>query len=181
MTLSGGEPAMQPLFSAALMKAVKQEGVHVALDTCLGTNWKVLRPLVTLADLVLLDIKTMDERDHLRLTGISLKLVLANARRIAKMGKPIWVRTPVIPGYTASEENIRQVARFIKQNLPTVTRYDILAFNNFCVPKYTRLGLSWNLQDAGLVAEATMDKLTHVARSEGLELVHWSGMTKVEA
>jgi hypothetical protein len=65
--------------------------------------------------------------------------------------------------------------------LSTVVRHDILAFNNFCVPKYTRLGLSWNLQDAGLVPEATMDKLVHVARSEGLELVHWSGMTRVEA
>ncbi len=179
MTLSGGEPAQQPEFCAALMKAVKQEGIHIALDTCAGVNWKTLRPLVELANLVLLDLKVMDERAHLEFTGIPLKLVLENARNISREGKSLWVRTPVIPGYTDSEENIRLVARFIKQHLPTATRYDILAFNNYCTPKYARLGLSWAFKDTELIPEELMVKLAETAKEEGLEFVHWSGMTRI--
>ena len=181
MTLSGGEPAMQPLFSAALMKAVKQEGVHVALDTCCGTGWKVLQPLIALADLVLLDIKTMDERNHLELTDIPLKRVLDNVRRIAKTGKPIWVRTPVIPGYTDTSENIKSVARFIKQELPSASRYDILAFNKLCEPKYNRLGLSWEMAGIDMLTEDVMIKLAEAAKAEGIEFTHWSGLTAVES
>ncbi len=180
MTLSGGEPAMQPLFSAALMKAVRREGIHVALDTCCGTSWKVLQPLAELADLVLLDIKTMDEHDHLKFMGVSLKKVLANAGRISKMGKPIWVRTPVIPGYTDSVENIRKVARFIKHELPQAVRYDILAFNRICEPKYDRLGLKWDLAGVDLLPEELMVKLADAAKAEGVEFTHWSGLTKIK-
>jgi pyruvate formate lyase activating enzyme len=178
VTLSGGEPAAQPLFSAAIMAAARRAGVHVALDTCAGTRWQLLHPLIELSDLVLLDLKLMDADKHLEFTGVPLDLVLTNAREISRSGKPIWIRTPVIPGYTASEVNIRHVARFIKQNLHSVTRYDLLAFNKGCVTKYTRLGRDWSLADADLVTDERMEVLAHEARGEGLEFVHWSGMTK---
>ena len=181
MTLSGGEPAVQPRFSAALMETVKREGIHVALDTCCGTGWKVLQPLVALADLILLDIKTMDEGDHLKFTGVPLQRVLDNARRITKMGKPIWVRTPVIPGYTDNIDNIAKVARFIKQEVPTASRYDILAFNKICEPKYARLGLRWEMAGIDLLPEDVMIKLAEAAKAEGIEFTHWSGLTEVNS
>ena len=137
-------------------------------------------PVVELADMVLLDLKLMDEDQHLKVTGIPLELVLANAREIAKMEKPIWVRTPVIPGYTDSEENIRRIAGFIKQDLPTVERYDLLAFNKVCSPKYRRLGHTWDLEDAEQMTEEGMQDLADVAMREGLDFVHWSGMTKIK-
>ena len=178
MTLSGGEPSIQASFAVALMQRVGQQGVHVALDTCAGTKWNILGPVVELADLVLLDLKLMDREAHLRLTGISLELVLANALEMAKMKKAIWVRTPVIPGYTDSEENIRGVARFIKQNLPTVQRYDLLAFNKVCLPKYQRLGRSWEMEETEPMTDQEMQYLANIAKSEGLDFVHWAGMTK---
>ncbi|MFW6101328.1 MAG: glycyl-radical enzyme activating protein, partial [Bacteroidota bacterium] len=135
MTISGGEPALQPEFCSELMKAVKSEKIHISLDTCAGVNWKFLQPLVELADLILLDLKMMDDKEHLRLTGVPLELVLENAKQITNEGKSIWIRTPVIPGYTDSKENIRNISLFIKQNLPTAIRYDLLAFNNYCTPK----------------------------------------------
>lgn len=178
MTVSGGEPSVQGDFSLALMQAARREGIHVALDTCAGRIWGALWPLVEAADLILLDLKTMDKECHQQYTGIPLDLVLANARRIAEKGKSIWVRTPVVPGHTDSEENIRRVARFIRQDLPTTTRYDLLAFNNACGPKYTRLGLTWKLEGVDKVTEETMKRLAEAARGEGLPFVHWSGMTK---
>jgi len=177
MTLSGGEPALQPAFGAALIKAVKSEGVHVALDTCCATGWAVLKPLVELSDLVLLDIKTMNENDHLRFTGIPLRVVLSNARKIAELGKPIWVRTPVIPGYTDNPESIKGIARFIRRELPSVRRYDILAFNKICSPKYARLGLTWDMEGIDLINENVMTQLARAACDEELDFVHWSGLT----
>lgn len=180
LTLSGGEPCLQPAFSMALMKAVKAQGVHVVLDTCCGVSWQVLSPLVALADLVLVDIKTMDTADHLEFTGVPLELILTNAARISAMGKPIWVRTPVIPGYTDSTENIGKVAGFIKHNLPTAARYDILAFNNYCLSKYANLGMQWALDGSRLIPEETMVRLYETANKSGLQIVHWSGMTRAD-
>ncbi len=178
VTLSGGEVSLQGRFAGKLMERLRSEGIHIALDTCGGTRWKTLGPLIELADLVLYDLKIMDEADHKEHTGVPLRLVLENARRIAAMGKPIWVRTPIIPGYTDSEENIRQVARFIATELPTVERYDLLAFNNTCALKYGRLRMPWTLgDDTPLVAQPTMERLVALAEAEGLGLVRWSGLT----
>ena len=180
ITLSGGEPGMQAEFAQALMQVLKKDQIHIALDTCGGLSWKKLAPLIELSDLVLYDLKIMDEENHRRHTGVSLKLVLDNAIEIAKTGKPVWVRTPVIPGYTDAEENIRSIARFIKEKLPTVARYDLLAFNNMCIAKYQRLDLEYPLVKEELVIRETMERLAKAASDDGLDFVRWSGMTKRE-
>jgi pyruvate formate lyase activating enzyme len=177
VTLSGGEPALQADFSFALMNILKEEDIHLALDTCGGVRWDRLKPLMDLTDLVLMDIKIMDEERHLKHTGIPLELVLDNARRVAEMGLPMWIRTPVIPGYTDTEENVRAVARFIKENLPTVERYDLLAFNNTCDAKYRRLDKQFVLSGESLIPEEKMDELAGAAVEEGLNIARWSGAT----
>jgi len=179
VTLSGGEPSMQPAFSVAVMKALHRQGVHLALDTCGGTSWRILHPLVELADLILLDLKLMEESEHRRYTGIPLKRVLVNAREIAKMKKPVWVRTPIIPDYTDTEENIRRIARFIESELPTVERYELLAFNNVCAPKYQRLDRQWELEEESPITEEKMERLVSSAKAEGVNVACWSGMTKI--
>jgi pyruvate formate lyase activating enzyme len=178
VTLSGGEASLQADFSMALMERLRKERIHIALDTCGGIKWPILQRLVKLADLVLYDIKTMEVEKHRKLTGIPLDLVLNNARNISKTGKPMWVRTPIIPGVNDSLEISRQTARFIRENLPTVERYDLLAFNNTCTSKYQRLGLNWNLEKEGLIPEEAMERLAGAAKENGLDFVHWSGLTK---
>ena len=177
VTLSGGEPALQFDFSLALMQTLKEAGAHLALDTCGGVSRERLEPLVDLADLVLFDLKIMDAAAHLEHTGIPLERVLENARLVAGKGKPMWVRTPVIPGYTDAEENVRAIARFMREELPVVERYDLLAFNNTCEAKYTRLDMVFPLAGEGLLAEDKMIALTQAAEEEGLSMVRWSGAT----
>jgi pyruvate formate lyase activating enzyme len=178
VTFSGGEVSLQGEFVLAVMERLKQEGIHLAIDTCGGVAWEKLRPLVGAADLILYDIKSMDKLDHIKKTGVPLELVLENAKRISEMKKTIWVRTPVIPFFNDTEDNFRQTARFIRDHLPTVQRYDILAFNNTCGAKYSRLGLEWDYAEEELLAEEQMVKLAAAARQEGLDSVHWAGMTK---
>ena len=178
VTLSGGEPSMQTEFCRSLMTVMRQEGVNVALDTCGGVNWRRLQPLVDLADLVLFDLKVLDEERHRTYTGVPLEFVLENARRVSQTGTPMWIRTPVIPGYTADEENVRRIAAFIRDDLPAAERYDLLAFNNTCSAKYQRLGHRYALAKEPLVVETEMEKLAEAARDEGLDFVRWSGLTR---
>ena len=177
VTLSGGEPALQLDFSLALMEAIRAEGVHIALDTCGGVSGERMGPLIDLADLVLFDLKIMEPRAHLEHTGVALEMVLDNARRICEKGKTMWIRTPVIPGYTDTEENIRAIARFIREELPTVERYDLLAFNNTCDAKYRRLDMVFPLVGEGLLPDEKMISLAEAAHDEGLEVARWSGAT----
>ena len=177
VTLSGGEPSLQFDFSRTLMEAIREEGVHLALDTCGGVNRERLEPLVDLADQVLFDLKIMEPQAHLEHTGVPLELVLGNARMIAGKGKSMWVRTPVIPGFTDTEENIRAIARFIRAELPTVERYDLLAFNNTCDAKYRRLDMDFTLVGEGLLPEEKMMGLAEAAEEEGLAVARWSGAT----
>lgn len=175
VTLSGGEPALQADFCADLMDLLVARGISVALDTGGGVGWSKLEPLVRRSELVLYDLKTMDEAKHREYTGISLSLVLDNAVRIADLGVPMWVRTPVIPGYTDDEENIRAIARFIRDNLPPVRCYDLLAFNNTCRDKYRRLDRIFPLSGEGLLKRSRMEALVEVARREGVGPACWSG------
>lgn len=178
VTLSGGEATYQSEFAIDIATGLQTEGVHVALDTCGYCSEKVMREILDHVDLVLYDLKIMDPEKHEEFTGVPLKRVLENARIVAESGKPIWIRTPVIPGYTDSEENIRNIAKFIVNDLRNVERYDLLAFNRMCTDKYRLFGLEYPLKDAELMTEETMEQLAEVARGEGVTNVAWSGMTK---
>ena len=96
-------------------------------------------------------------------------------------GLPVWIRTPVIPGYTDAEQNLVGIAAHLKQHVPTVQRYDLLAFSNLCTSKYEMLGRSFPLAGVPLLTRETMEHLTQRVRGEGIEVVRWSGPTRVDA
>ncbi len=178
VTLSGGDATYQADFAIDLAIGLQQEGVHVALDTCGYCSEKVLRDFLPHVDMVLYDLKVMDPDKHKEFTGVPLDRVLANARIIAESKKPLWIRSPIIPEHTDAEENIRAIARFIIENIPTVERYGLLAFNRMCIDKYALFDLEYPLRNYELIDEETMEHLAQVAREEGLSNVVWSGMTK---
>jgi pyruvate formate lyase activating enzyme len=178
VTLSGGEATYQPQFAIEVARGLHREGVHVALDTCGYCSEKILRDILKHVDLILYDLKVMDPERHKEYTGVPLDTVLKNARIVAESRKPVWIRTPVIPGHTDDEDNIRSIARFIIQNMPDVERYDLLAFNRMCIDKYALFDLEYPLKDYDLISEDAIEHLAQVAREEGLKNVVWSGMTK---
>ena len=178
VTLSGGEATYQSEFATDIAIGLQENGVHVALDTCGYCSEKVLRELLEHVDMVLYDLKQMDPEKHEEFTGVPLDRVLSNAQIIAESGKPVWIRTPIIPDHTDSEENIRSISRFIATKMQNVERYDLLAFNRMCTDKYNLFDLEYPLKDADLVTEETMERLAEIARQEGLSQVAWSGMTK---
>ncbi len=177
VTLSGGEATYQSDFAIDIAIGLQANEVHVALDTCGYCSEKIMRDTLQHVDMVLYDLKIMDPQKHEEFTGVPLDRVLANAKIVAESGKPVWIRTPIIPEHTDSEENIRSIAQFIVEKLPNVVRYDLLAFNRMCTDKYKLFDLEYPLKDADLISEETMEHLADIARNEGVENVEWSGMT----
>jgi pyruvate formate lyase activating enzyme len=178
VTVSGGEPVMQAEFVEAFLRLCHQRRIHTALDTCGHADWSTFEAVLPFVDLVLFDLKLVDRERHRATTGIYPDRILANAQRVAEAGLPLWVRTPIIPGFTDDEENIAALAAFIRERLPTVERWDLLAFNNLGRPKYARLGLPYPLDGAQLMTREHMERLRTLAAATVGEVARWSGATR---
>ena len=177
VTFSGGEPMLQAEFVVAVCRLCREAGLHVALDTCGGVAWERYEQVLPLVDLVLYDLKVIDRERHRASTGVDNDLILENARRIAAAGKPMWIRTPVIPGYTADAANLAAIGDFVARELLTVERWDLLAYTNLGQPKYHRLDRPYALEGVGLLTRAEMEGLHAVAR-ERVAVAVWSGATR---
>ncbi|GAB4310157.1 MAG: hypothetical protein Kow0069_10130 [Promethearchaeota archaeon] len=179
VTCSGGEPTLQFSALLAFVRRCKEGGLHVALDTCGVAPREKFERLLPFVDLFLYDLKLMDPELHRRYCGTGNEQVLRNARFLSEQGAATWVRTPLVPGHTATPENVRAIGRFIAENLPTVERWDLCAFLNLCRAKYERLGLDWALKDVELMEAGELDRLVEVARESGVTCeVAWSGMAR---
>jgi pyruvate formate lyase activating enzyme len=146
LTLSGGEPLLQPVFSAALLRAAKAAGIHTALDTCGHASWRTLDRLRHDVDLFLYDLKLMDEERHRLFTGAPNRRILANLRALAERGHRIVLRVPVVPGINDDPENLDAVRRFAA-GLPHLAGLDLLPYHRIGVDKYARVGRSYALPD----------------------------------
>ncbi len=183
ITISGGEPTLQPEFLLSLLKKCKDNDIKTALDTCGYVSKEILKSILPYIDLILFDIKEINTEKHMEFTGVSNEKILKNVLWISnyqeKNDKKIWIRTPIIPNYTASKENIRKIGEFIVNNLNnTPERWDLLAFNNLCASKYERLNLDWVFKDEPLMSKEQMESLYEIARSTGVKNPKWSGLTK---
>lgn len=177
VTFSGGEPMMQADFLGEVLPRCHEAGLHVALDTCGLAPWERYERIMPFVNLALLDIKILDAERHTRATGVDNIGILENARRMSEAGKPMWIRTPVIPGHTGDLENVRAIGRFIRDSLRTVERWDLLAYTNLGRPKYHRLDLPYALEDAPLLTRQEMEALWTVA-AELVPEARWSGATR---
>ena len=110
MTLTGGEATMQPEMAEALLRLAKLEGIHTAIETCGHTQWSVFERLLPHLDIVLYDLKHVDHTKHKTYTGLDNDLILANLQRLAKIGAPLIIRIPLIPGFNADRESIKAMA-----------------------------------------------------------------------
>jgi pyruvate formate lyase activating enzyme len=140
VTVSGGEPLVQPEFTRAILELCRHEGIHTAVETNLGWPWTKIEPLVDLIDLFLVDIKLMDEAEHRALTGLSNRQTLDNLRQLDARNKPIMIRTPLMAGVNDSVEQIEAIADFLG-TLHHVEQFDLLPYHPLGGGKYEALGL----------------------------------------
>ena len=139
VTLSGGEPLAQPEFSLALLESCRAAGLHTALDTSGLASRETLGRVAAAADLILYDLKMMDEASHKKYTGVSNVQILKNLVDLAGMDKPVHIRIPLAGGVNDDEANIRATIDFLRQ-LKTVRRVDLLKYHKGGQEKYRNLG-----------------------------------------
>ncbi len=166
VTLSGGEALLQD-GAIELLRLLKAEGVQTAVDTCGQLFPEQLTAALPYTDILLYDLKIMNDAEHLRWTGRGNAMVLRNlgaAALWAKGSGRLWIRTPIIPGATDSVENIRAIGDRINA-IGGAERWELCAFNNLCADKYKRLDIDWPFRDAPLVSNRRMEELLAVAKS----------------
>ena len=176
VTVSGGEPLSQFRFVAEFFSALKAEGIHTALDTCGLVAPAVFDAVLPYTDLVLYDMKLLDPDLHRQFTGHSNQLILDNLRYIAENyirnahgARKLWIRTPLAPGATATEENIAAIGGFIHDHLlDVVERWEMCAFNSACIGKYKKMGRTWAFENVPLMAQDQIDLLEAAALSAGI-------------
>ena len=145
VTISGGEPLLQLKFLLELLPILKQEGIHVAIDTSGSFDiTEEMKKIINLTDLFLLDIKCINDEICKDLTGVSNKKELAFARYLSDIKKTMWIRQVLVPGITDKEEDLLQLKDFIN-SLNTVEKVEILPYHDMGRFKWEQLGFKYPL------------------------------------
>ena len=155
ITFSGGEPTFQAKALIPLFRQLKENGIHICLDSNGGLWNEAVEELLTLTDLVLLDVKQFNPLRHQHLTGKTNNQTLATAEWLEKHGKPFWLRYVLVPGYSDFEEDIKALGEHFK-NYHMIQRVEILPYHTLGVHKYEALGKPYLLKD---VKENTPEQL----------------------
>lgn len=168
-TLSGGEPLMQHRFAVKLFSAAQQMGVHTAIETNGFYGEQVSDAELTDIDLVILDMKAFTPEQHARVTGVPDNArVIAFGRRLARLGRPMWLRCVLVPGLTDVDAELEQIAEY-GASLGVVERAEILPFHQMGRYKRDRLGLDYTLRDTQPPSQAAVDRAVAIFRSAGLD------------
>jgi pyruvate formate lyase activating enzyme len=177
VTLSGGEPALQPEFSRAILVACQTEGIHTAIETAGNCAWDDLAMLLPATDLVMMDLKHMDAAKHRAATGVSNERILENARRLAASDKPLIFRIPIVPTVNDTPEEVAAIACFVRElgslraaggNDGQSLSLELLMFHRLASDKYTSLGLIYRARDLVAPTKEQMAILAQAAAAQGV-------------
>lgn len=161
ITVSGGEPTMQIDFVTELFKACRSRGIHTCLDTSAGMYSKASRDkhieLLKYTDLVLLDIKHIDDEGHKWLVGGSNKQILDFARLLDVTGNDVVIRNVLVPTINDSDEHLIRLRAFL-DTLHNVVNIDVLPYHNFGTRKWEKVGAKYEL---GHIKEPTKEQVKH--------------------
>ncbi len=169
VTLSGGEAFLQPDALMSLLQQAREAGISSGVETCLNVPWALIEQALPLIDLLMFDLKIMDEAAHIRWTGTSNRLILENIDRLAQTNVPLIGRTPVIPGATDSIQNIESIAEKLS-GIRNLRYYELLNYNPLGASKYRALDRPYAFQDAQPLSPEAMDALRRAAEAKGVEV-----------
>ncbi len=168
LTLSGGESLTQPDFAVALLKAAKERGINTAMESTGFADFSVISRYLPYLDLYLMDIKHINSAKHKEFTSQPNERILENAVKITNAGTRLIVRTPVIPTFNATKEEIGEIAKFAS-SLKGVTEMHILPYHRIGTDKYKGLGRDYSLTGIEPPSKELMNELLAVVESYGLK------------
>jgi pyruvate formate lyase activating enzyme len=175
VTLSGGEPLLQPDFAADLLARCRAHGLHTCLDTAAHAPWDAFEAVLPHTDLVLLDLKLMDPERHRMATGVTNEVILANARRLGGQDSrgrlshtaSLIVRVPIVPGWTDDDANLAAIAEFVR-GFPNLDHVELLPYHRLAESKYLRLQRPYPLEGTPPPSRERLDSLLARLTARGL-------------
>lgn len=182
VTLSGGEALLQEE-TMDLLASLKEAQAQTAVDTCGAVPEERLRRALEHTDIVLYDLKLADTEAHRAFARAGNEQVLRNLAVVFEWARAtpgrVWIRTPVIPGATDSDENIRGIAHILDEGADMVERWELCAFNNLGSSKYAAIDRVWEYASSPLMTKQRMLDLVKVARANcGIENIRATGAMK---
>ena len=171
VTFSGGEPLLHWKAMKEVLQMCREADIKTAIETALFADPEAVREVLPLLDEVFADFKCRDDNRHREITGVSNVLIMCNLEYVLQNAKgKVTVRTPLIPGYTASHENIAGIASFLAALRPDVT-YELLNYNELAPAKYKLTGMIYEPGERKRFSDAEMEKFRSTARENGLRNV----------
>ena len=170
VTISGGEPLVQPKFISSIFRGCKEMNLHTALDTTGYLGAKATDKMLADVDLVLLDIKSFDSEIYRRVTSVELQPTLDFARRLDQMGKKMWIRFVLVPGLTDDPANVEGLADFVA-SLKMVERVEVVPFHKMGEFKWEALRMKYLLADTQPPTPESVEQVHRAFSSRGLAVV----------
>ncbi|MBR5309372.1 MAG: glycyl-radical enzyme activating protein [Clostridia bacterium] len=167
VTLSGGEVLCNRELALEIANACHNEGISVAIESNISFPYDYAEEIFKASDLIMCDFKIFDDEAHKKYTGVSNKNIMENLRKLDTLGKPIIVRTPLIPNVTDSTENLCAIASFIK-DMKNLVRYEILNFNPLGEGKYRGLDKENEFINARPEGGARLDEIKSAVEKIGV-------------
>lgn len=168
VTLSGGEALVQWEFARAIAHRLQMMMIDVAIETTGYAKWEHAWSVYQYCDRILYDMKVMDSDKHLQYTGVRNELILENAARLAKTGKKVIYRVPLIEGVNNDDQNILQLCALAKEN--HVSEIHLLPYHEYGKPKYTALNREYTFA-ASTPTDENIQHLTELIASQGIRCV----------
>ncbi|HCX62725.1 MAG TPA: glycyl-radical enzyme activating protein [Clostridiales bacterium] len=168
VTVSGGEPLMFIDFVEELLKKLKEENIHTAVDTSGAVNFESLERIAEYTDLFLYDIKLMDDEMHKKYIKASNKTILENLKKLSKIHNNINIRLPIIEGVNADTDHIERIIDFIKDL--NIKKVNLLPYHDIAKHKYKKLDMDYEEEKMSKPSEEKMQRFMSMFESKGYEV-----------
>ncbi|PTY38544.1 pyruvate formate lyase-activating enzyme 1, partial [Saccharospirillum sp. MSK14-1] len=172
VTVTGGEPVLQAPFVGLLFQRLRQHGIHTCLDTngYVGVYSDEVKLMIDESDLIMVDIKHINDIKHHLLVGVSNQRTLRFVRHLADIGKKTRVRYVVVPGYSDDIEDVHALAQFLAP-MENIEQLELLPYHNLGTHKWKALGLEYPLEGMEPPTVEVMDEIQQIFESYGLSII----------
>jgi len=170
VTLSGGEPTMQPAFTHAILQHCKNLGIHTALETNGYCEWDTLSRLMPFCNIVFFDLKHLQPRAHHRYTGKSNKRIITNLELLIASHENVIIRLPLVPGHNDDDEHLQQFASYL-HSLRSGLTVEVIPYHQLGCSKYERLGRRYSLKDVMPFDPVDLTNRRRLLKSHGVLII----------
>ncbi len=170
VTFSGGECLLQADFVSSVIKKAKAHGFSSAIDTSGCVPWQSIEKTLEYCDVYLYDVKCADPIIHRQFTGVDNRLILENLKMLSRTGKRIWIRTPVIPGFNDTLEEITAVAEIVS-SLHSVEQVTLMPYHSYGSDKYAALGMQYKYNASAKVPDEKIKTFKNIFKKRNITVI----------